>query len=229
VRGATDCQILRLRPCSGQGKGLGSLVKCSYSVSRPDEIDSQSSATDNMVLNELASRLQKSFQDLGRSPSVDEKALDAALKEICTALLESDVNVKLVSNLRNKVKNRVLPSLQNEGSGVNKRNLIQRAVFDELVALVDADGSAAALAVTGPSTSAAATSSASAWKPKKGVSNVVMFVGLQGAGKTTSCTKVRHPSKAVHGTDALLVRCTLSKERLQDGFGLRRYISSGRF
>lgn len=28
------------------------------------------------------------------------------------------------------------------------------------------------------------------WKPKKGKSNVIMFVGLQGSGKTTSCTKV---------------------------------------
>jgi signal recognition particle subunit SRP54 len=29
-----------------------------------------------------------------------------------------------------------------------------------------------------------------AWKPKKGHSNVIMFVGLQGSGKTTTCTKV---------------------------------------
>lgn len=30
------------------------------------------------------------------------------------------------------------------------------------------------------------------WKPKKGKANVIMFVGLQGSGKTTTCTKVLH-------------------------------------
>lgn len=32
-----------------------------------------------------------------------------------------------------------------------------------------------------------------AWKPKKGKANVIMFVGLQGSGKTTTCTKVLSP------------------------------------
>ena len=36
------------------------------------------------------------------------------------------------------------------------------------------------------------------FKPKKGARNVIMFVGLQGSGKTTTCTKVQHRRPAVH-------------------------------
>ena len=55
-------------------------------------------------------------------------------------------------------------------SGLNKRRMIQQAVFQELVKLVDPG--------VKPHT------------PKKGKANVIMFVGLQGSGKTTTCTKL---------------------------------------
>ncbi|KAL8279927.1 hypothetical protein RQP46_007777 [Phenoliferia psychrophenolica] len=108
-------------------------------------------------------------------------ALDSALKAICTALLESDVNVKLVKNLRERVKVKVLPQLveiQKKSSGDalagNKgKQLIHKTVFDELVALVDPGDLAPP-----------------AFDPKKGKSSVIMMVGLQGAGKTTTCTKL---------------------------------------
>lgn len=93
------------------------------------------------------------------------------IKEICAALLEADVNVKLVGNLRKSIKNTV--NFKDLSPGVNKKRLIQKAVFDELVRLVDPH--------------------AEPFKPKKGRSNIIMFVGLQGAGKTTTCTKLaRH-------------------------------------
>jgi signal recognition particle subunit SRP54 len=53
----------------------------------------------------------------------------------------------------------------------NKKQIVQKAVFDELVALVDPGQEP--------------------YKPIKGKSNVLMAVGIQGAGKTTTCTKVR--------------------------------------
>lgn len=134
-----------------------------------------------MVLADLGRKLQGALSDLQRAPVVDEAVLDAILKEICTALLESDVNVKLVSNLRTKVKTKVVPSLGSDG---NKKNIIQKAVYDELVALVDPEKDALA------STAAGAAGPSQPWKPTKGKQNVIMFVGLQGSGKTTSCTKV---------------------------------------
>ena len=54
--------------------------------------------------------------------------------------------------------------------GVNKRRLIQRTVFNELLKLVDPE--------------------VTPFTPTKGKPNVIMFVGLQGSGKTTTCTKV---------------------------------------
>lgn len=93
------------------------------------------------------------------------------IKEICAALLEADVNVKLVGTLRKSIKATV--NFKDIPPAVNKKRLIQKAVFDELVKLVDPH--------------------AEPFKPKKGKANVIMFVGLQGAGKTTTCTKLaRH-------------------------------------
>ncbi len=99
------------------------------------------------------------------------QAFDGMIKEICAALLEADVNVKLVGNLRKSIKQAV--NFKELAPGVNKKRLIQKAVFDELVKLVDPH--------------------AEPFKPKKGKPNVIMFVGLQGSGKTTTCTKLaRH-------------------------------------
>ncbi|GBF60957.1 signal recognition particle 54 kDa protein [Trichophyton mentagrophytes] len=124
-----------------------------------------------MVLQDLGRRINAAVSDLTRSNAVDEKALDAMIKEICAALLSADVNVRLVQQLRKSIKAAVqLPSIP---PAVNKKRLIQKAVFDQLVALVDPH--------------------AEPFKPKKGKSNVIMMVGLQGAGKTTTCTKLaRH-------------------------------------
>ena len=90
------------------------------------------------------------------------------VKEISNALVEADVNVKLVMNLRQSIKRAV--DFKHLPPAVNKKRLIQKAVFDELVKLVDPH--------------------AEPFKPRKGKSNVIMFVGLQGSGKTTTCTKL---------------------------------------
>ncbi|KAF6218859.1 hypothetical protein HO133_005402 [Letharia lupina] len=124
-----------------------------------------------MVLQDLGRRINAAVSDLTRSQNLDEKAFDGMIKEICAALLEADVNVKLVGTLRKSIKATV--NFKDLPPAVNKKRLIQKAVFDELVKLVDPH--------------------AEPFKPKKGKANVIMFVGLQGSGKTTTCTKLaRH-------------------------------------
>lgn len=126
-----------------------------------------------MVLADLGRKLNAALSSFNRAPVVDEKALDALLKEVCNALLETDVNVKLVAQLRSKVKVKVKASLEGSGEKVketNRKNVVQKAVFDELVHLVDPG--------------------VEPYKPKKGHPNVIMAVGLQGNGKTTTCTKL---------------------------------------
>ncbi|KAH8833635.1 SRP54-type protein [Flagelloscypha sp. PMI_526] len=125
-----------------------------------------------MVLADLGRKLNAALSSLNRAPIIDEKVLDGILKDITAALLESDVNVKLVSSLRSKVKSKVKAALEtgDKTKEVNRKNVVQRAVFDELVYLVDPG--------------------VEPYKPKKGQVNVIMAVGLQGNGKTTTCTKL---------------------------------------
>ncbi|KAF4314529.1 Signal recognition particle [Botryosphaeria dothidea] len=135
-----------------------------------------------MVLQDLGRRINAAVSDLTRAPNLDEKDFDRMVKEICNALVEADVNVKLVAGLRASIRKAV--NFKDIGPGVNKKRLIQKAVFDELVKLVDPHSEP--------------------FKPRKGKSNVIMFVGLQGSGKTTSCTKLAR-WYAVRGFKACLV------------------------
>merc|ERR1719197_731964 len=123
-----------------------------------------------MVLQELGQKITGAFRKLNQAPIIDDELLDEVLKDIAAALLHADVNVKYVSELRSNVKKRVL--LETDAAGANKRKLIQKAVVEELVRLV--------------------TSDKQPYKLEKGSCNVIMFVGLQGSGKTTTCTKYAH-------------------------------------
>lgn len=136
-----------------------------------------------MVLADLGKKINAAFADLQRTPLIDEKAVDNLLKGLATALLGSDVNVGLVSNLRNRVKSKVTPQLEKLiSSPAKQKQLVQKTVYDELVALVNPTAAS--------SDTTSSTSLALPWQPKKGKPNVIMFVGLQGSGKTTSCTKL---------------------------------------
>lgn len=79
------------------------------------------------------------------------------LKEICAALLEADVNIRLVKQLRENV--RAVIDFDDMAGGLNKRRMIQSAVFKELVKLVDPG--------------------VKPYQPVKGRPNIIMFVGLQ--------------------------------------------------
>ncbi|KPP63373.1 signal recognition particle 54 kDa protein-like [Scleropages formosus] len=123
-----------------------------------------------MVLADLGRKITLALRSLSNATIINEEVLNAMLKEVCAALLEADVNIKLVKQLRENVKAAI--DLEEMASGLNKRRMIQHAVFKELVKLVDPG--------------------VKAWTPTKGKSNVIMFVGLQGSGKTTTCSKLAY-------------------------------------
>lgn len=123
-----------------------------------------------MVLAELGRKITHALRGLSNATIINQEVLDSMLKEVCKALLESDVNIRLVKQLRENVKNQI--NFDDMAGGVNKRRLIQKTVFQELMKLVDPG--------------------VKAWTPSKGKSNVIMFVGLQGSGKTTTCTKLAY-------------------------------------
>ncbi|XP_070577291.1 signal recognition particle subunit SRP54 [Ptychodera flava] len=123
-----------------------------------------------MVLADLGRKITSALRSLSNATIIDEDVLNSMLKEICAALLEADVNILLVKRLRENVK--AVIDFDEMAAGLNKRRMIQTAVFKELVKLIDPG--------------------VKAWSPVKGKPNVIMFVGLQGSGKTTTCTKLAY-------------------------------------
>jgi len=124
-----------------------------------------------MVLAELGLKITSALKKLNTASVIDEAVLGEVLKEICNALLGADVNLNQVIKLRTNVVNQV--KLQSSStSAANLRRIIQRAVVNELSNMLDPGKEP--------------------FVPKKGQPNVIMFVGLQGSGKTTTCTKLAY-------------------------------------
>ncbi|CAF1360525.1 unnamed protein product [Rotaria sordida] len=117
-----------------------------------------------MVLGDLGQRLSSALRQLSKETIINEKVFDDTLGKICRALLEADVNIRLVKRLRENVKQAI--NLEEIAVGLNKRQLILQIVIRELVRLIDFE--------------------VKPWEPVKNKCNIVMFVGLQGSGKTTT-------------------------------------------
>nr|CAH7750853.1 unnamed protein product [Callosobruchus chinensis] len=119
-----------------------------------------------MVLADLGRKITTALQSLSKATIINEEVLNGMLKDICTALIEADVNIRLVKKLRENV--RAVIDFDEMAGGLNKRRMIQSAVFKELMKGVKP------------------------YQPVKGKPNIIMFVGLQGSGKTTTCTKLAY-------------------------------------
>ncbi|XP_048129700.1 signal recognition particle 54 kDa protein 2 isoform X2 [Rhodamnia argentea] len=120
-----------------------------------------------MVLAQLGGTITRAIQQMSNATIIDEKVLNECLNEINRALLNADVQFQLVRNMQNNIKRIV--NIDDLAAGHNKRRIIQQAIFNELCNMLDPGK---------PS-----------FTPKKGKTSVIMFVGLQGSGKTTTCTK----------------------------------------
>lgn len=120
-----------------------------------------------MVLAELGHRLTSALRKLQSTTVVDDDIISSIQQDICRALLEADVNVKIVMKMRNNIKEKL--SSETQAPGINRQKLVQKVVMEELVSMLS------------PATKP--------YEMKKGKPNVIMFVGLQGAGKTTTIGK----------------------------------------
>lgn len=134
-----------------------------------------------MVLAELGGKLRESLRKIQSSSSgVDTATLNTLLSEISRALIESDVNVTLVMKMREKIKGRVADAVKkheentnSSAAAMNVTKAVQKAVVDELTSLLTPENT-------------------KTYKMKRNKPNVILFVGLQGAGKTTSVAKFAH-------------------------------------
>ncbi|ADM11384.1 signal recognition particle protein Srp54 [Encephalitozoon intestinalis ATCC 50506] len=118
------------------------------------------------MITELGKSITNTLSNLLRSRATDQD-IEAAIKEICHSLILSNVNPRYVSNLRNELKARLDPS--GMAPGLNKARVVQNAVYEKLVDLLDPK--------------------AKGYKIEKGKTSIIVFVGLQGSGKTTSICK----------------------------------------
>ncbi|CAN7943098.1 unnamed protein product, partial [Ixodes pacificus] len=84
-----------------------------------------------MVLADLGRKITNALRSLSNATIINKEVLDSMLKEICTALLEADINIKLVKQLRENVRSAI--DIDEMGAGLNKRRMIQSAVFKELI------------------------------------------------------------------------------------------------
>lgn len=125
-----------------------------------------------MVLAELGMKITAALKKLNTASVIDEAVLAEILKDITNALLSADVNVNQALRLRENVKKKVKLNEKEAGSVINLKKVIQKAVVGELSAMLDPG--------------------IEPYQPKKGKANIIMFVGLQGSGKTTTCTKLAY-------------------------------------
>lgn len=79
------------------------------------------------VLGDLGRRINGALNEYtSRGSGFDSAALEGLLKEICNALLQSDVNVKLVSRLRDRVRTKVQQQLQLQNKDVQREGVTSR-------------------------------------------------------------------------------------------------------
>lgn len=133
------------------------------------------------MFENLTERLNSIFAGLTRRGKLSEDDVNAAMREVRIALLEADVHYSVVKSFVASVKERAIGAEVSEA--LNPGQMVIKIVNEELIATL---GPAAKLNLTGE-------------KPR-----VVMFVGLQGSGKTTHTAKVAKKLRA-QGERVLMV------------------------
>src|SRR5467141_3682408 len=120
------------------------------------------------MLDSLGSRLQAIFDKLGGRGRLSEENIQEALREIRVALLEADVNFKVVRAFIDRVKEKAVG--QNVLASLTPAQQVVKVVHGELVELLGGSGHRLAMASHPPT--------------------VIMLMGLQGSGKTTTAAKL---------------------------------------
>lgn len=134
---------------------------------------------------DLTEKLQNVFKNLRSKGRLTEEDVKAALKEVKMALLEADVNFKVVKNFVKKVQERAVG--QDVLNSLTPGQMVVKLVNEELVALMGSETTEIAL-----------------W-PSNEIT-VLLMCGLQGAGKTTTTAKIAGKLKK-KGRKPLLVAC----------------------
>jgi signal recognition particle subunit SRP54 len=117
-----------------------------------------------MVLDDLGNSLKGTLKKIANAVHIDSKLIKEVVRDIQRALLQADVNVKLVLELSKKIENRALS--EKPKAGMSNREHVIHIVYEELVEIL---GDSRELPIR---------------------KQIIMLVGLYGQGKTTTCGKL---------------------------------------
>jgi signal recognition particle subunit SRP54 len=145
------------------------------------------------MFDQLSDRLQETLSGVRSRGKLSEADVDRAMREIRLALLEADVNFKVVKQFMSQVRERCI------GEGVleslNPGQQVVKIVNEELAALMGGASRDIAFASSGPT--------------------VILMAGLQGSGKTTACAKLAK-LLAKQGRKPALVACDTQRPAAVD-------------
>lgn len=140
-----------------------------------------------MAFESLTDKLQNVFKNLRSKGRLTEEDVKAALKEVKMALLEADVNFKVVKQFVKSVEARAVGT--DVMNGLNPGQMVIKIVNEEMVALMGSETTEIQM------------------QPGKSIT-VIMMCGLQGAGKTTTTAKIAGKLK-LKGKKPLLTACDI--------------------
>lgn len=138
------------------------------------------------VFEGLTERLQETFRRLRGKGKLTEEDVNEAMREVRLALLEADVNFKVVKDFIARVKERCIGAQVLES--ITPGQQVVKIVYEELTELMGGDQTRLNMSPKPPT--------------------VIMAVGLQGSGKTTTCGKLAKYFVS-HGRRPLLVACDI--------------------
>ncbi len=138
-----------------------------------------------MAFESLTDKLQNVFKNLRSKGRLTEEDVKAALKEVKIALLEADVNFKVVKQFVKSVEERAIGS--DVMNGLNPGQMVIKIVNEEMIALMGSETNEIQM------------------QPGKSITTIMMC-GLQGAGKTTTTAKIAGKLK-LKGKKPLLAAC----------------------
>src|ERR671923_1195749 len=145
------------------------------------------------MFDQLSERLQGVLSDVRSRGKLSEEDVSKALREVRLALLEADVNFKVVKDFTAALRERLAGEEVSEA--LNPGQTVIKAVNDELTALMGGAGRDLVFAPSGPT--------------------VILMAGLQGSGKTTACAKLAK-LLAKQGKSAALVACDTQRPAAVD-------------
>jgi signal recognition particle subunit SRP54 len=137
------------------------------------------------MFDALSDRLQDALGDVRSRGKLTEDDVSKAMRQVRLALLEADVNFKVVKEFTTSVKERALG--RDVIESLNPGQQVVKVVSDELTTLMGGAGRELVFAKPGPT--------------------VILMAGLQGSGKTTACAKLARHLHEEHGMDVGLAAC----------------------